>query len=137
MVRIENGFTLVELLFTLSVIAIIASLSVPLLFSSIEKHSENQFLTLFEQDVFSIQNQSFGTNEYIRLIFRQDYYVIIHGNRQDENVIRNYPDHLTVSHNNSNIISFNNNGTIMNPGTISMTSKHMNKELVFPFGKGR
>src|SRR5699024_347343 len=126
-----------ETLLTLTIIALFISLSAPLLMTTFEKQSEKQFLTLFEQDILYLQNESFGRNSYNRIIFREDYYTIMHDQDVERTIVRHYPEHLTISSNNTNIISFSRTGTIVNPGTISFQSKHKKNKIVFPFGKGR
>lgn len=133
----EYGFTLIELLITLTIIAFIISLSAPFLINIFERQAEKQFITLLEQDILLLQNSSFGKYEYNRIIFRDDHYTLAFKTDREKYITRHYPKHLTLRYNNTNIINFNHKGTIVNPGTISIKSKHMNKKIVFPFGRGR
>lgn len=132
----ENGLTLIELLFTLTVITFIISLSVPNLIPIFEKQEENKFITLLKQDVLLLQNYSFRNDNYHRIIFRKDHYQIVFARSEFESIIRHYPSHILLQ-GNTIILNFNKNGTVVTPRTITFKSKYGNKSIVFPFGKGR
>lgn len=133
----ERGFTLIELLMTLMIIAMMMLFIVPQLINLYEKQIEKQFLTVLEQDFLMLQNSSFQNYDYNRIIFREDSYSLSFAFDSSRQIRREYPKNMTINYNNTNIINFNYKGTIVNPGTLTIRSKHMNKKLVFPFGKGR
>lgn len=132
----ERGFTLIELLFTLTVVAFIISLSVPFLIATFEKQKEKQFFTLLKQDILLLQNSTFRTSDYNRIFFRIDHYQIIFDSNKYESIIRQYPQHTSLM-GNTTILNFKKDGTVIDPRTITLRSKYGNKDLVFPFGKGR
>lgn len=140
MIPRKNGFTLIEMLFVLSICSIIITLSVPLIFSTLEKQEEKRFLETFEFDVLYMQNLSIGkTDGYLRIEFYEDNYSILNGTTDETLLVRNYPKHVTVTINTwaMKSISFNKNGVIKFPGNVSIVINNTEYILVFPLGKGR
>lgn len=133
--RRNNGFTLIEMLFSLTMISILLLLVVPSLVSLLKQQETNEFFKLLDADVFYIQNETFATNHNIRILFEGDRYVIRNSQTKEE-VVRDFPSHLQFDlvHNR---IMFNNNGTILNPTRYRFYDEDTMYEIVFPLGKGR
>src|SRR5699024_9164033 len=98
--------------------------SSPILITLFEKQTEKQFLALFEQDILLLQNNTIDKYEYNRIIFRDDHYELMFNDKNIANIVRHYPIDLSLSYNNTPIISFNDTGTIINPGTLKVKSKY-------------
>lgn len=137
LVNNSSGFTLLEMLFSLAILMILLTITVPLVFSTIEKQTEKEFFKVFKSDVLFLQNQSIGTNQYYRLVFYDDHYKIIDSSTGESLVVRTYPNQLTVDGRLLKRISFNARGTIKQPGTMTISTEETTYRIIFPLGKGR
>lgn len=124
------------MLFTIIILAALTLIVMPTMYKIVEKQQTKQFFDVLESDIFYIQNQAFGTRENVRIVFDEDYYVILH-DRQIEEKKRYYPDHLTHDVKVNNRVKFSNNGTIIDPTTFVFKEDDITYQLVFPLGKGR
>ena len=132
----KNGFTLLEVLFTLGVLSILLFISVPISFSTLEKQQIQQFFNTFEFDVLYIQHLSTTSDEFIKIRFYEDHYKVYKGSKE-KLAIRNYPDGLQVDRRVNPEISFYVSGIVEKPGTIKVTTNDGTYHIVFPLGKGR
>lgn len=134
----ENGFTLIEVLFVLAIWSILLLLSSPLNVSVLEKHTEKKFLETFQMDILYMQNLSYGSRDYYRLIFQDNKSYIIKKDHSSEFLVeRSIPDGWQVTNWSLPIISFNKKGTITQPGNLKIkTANHLYK-VICPLGKGR
>ena len=134
----RNGFTLIEMLLTLSILSILFLLTIPLQSDLLTKQQEEQFIEVLQQDVLLIQNQSSKHRRdemYIR--FFDDYYSILSGVNKPF-AYREYPaDWTLVTTNQSRLIRFVQTGTILQPRTLVMYTPSHKLYIVFPLGKGR
>lgn len=131
----EQGFTLLEVLFVLSIISIVLVLSAPLHVETLEKQQGRQFLNTFESDVLYIQNKSMNTGKTVDMVFRENHYSIRVGLRTEKQ--RSLPPGWEIDASAIPVLSFNSSGTIRWPGTIHFYSKHAAYDVVCPLGKGR
>lgn len=132
----EHGFTLVEMLLVLGIWSIIAMISVPLVFSAIEKQKENHFFQTLTSDILYLQTLSNGEQAIKRkLLFEKDHYLLQHGLFSPATV-RQYPNGWEKENRANSSISFK-NGTIREPGTIVIHGKRNKYKIIFPLGKGR
>lgn len=137
MIQDERGFTLIEMLITLMFIGLMIVLTLPYLIAIFEKQAEKQFFTSLEQDVLLLQNSTFRTFDYNRVIFRKDHYRLALPTDRNESINRQYPKHITLSSDHSLIVEYNHRGTVIDPSTITFRVKNRYIDIVFPFGKGR
>lgn len=133
----KNGFTLIEMLFILAILSILILLFIPAFNHSIQNHQVNQFLYVLHSDVLFMQNLSTGNKTDIRMIFKDNHYIVSNYLTNDIYLERKYPNELTIETRTLNYVSFNDKGSIRYPGTIQIKSAHKNYRLVFPLGKGR
>lgn len=133
----DAGFTLIELLLVLSVISIILVISMRFSSNFIERIEMNDFIHVFESDILYIQNAALGTRQNVRLVFREDYYVILHAYDTTLDIHRPYPAVLNDVIIAENRIRFTNGGTIQAPMSMSFKTANETYRLVFPLGKGR
>ncbi|MEI3611716.1 competence type IV pilus minor pilin ComGD [Pseudogracilibacillus sp. SO30301A] len=131
-----NGFTMVEMLFALMILSILTLLVVPSIVRTVEKQETNHFFAVLESDILYIQNQALGTRDNVRIVFDEEYYVVI-SEGKTEGIKRHYPEHLKYNNKINNRVAFNNNGTIINPTTFKFKDRKNTYHLVFPLGKGR
>lgn len=131
----EVGFSLLEVLVTLSVLAILLSLSVPTMHSLLAKKNEEKILERMENDILYIQNQAIGSTKNFRIILQENKYIIVGPDQQS--IIRDLPSNWTLDRRKLDSISFNENGTIRKAGTISLKTPNNTYRYVFPLGKGR
>ncbi|WP_047979924.1 competence type IV pilus minor pilin ComGD [Ornithinibacillus contaminans] len=131
----HNGFSLIELLITLSIWILLLSLSVPVLISLQEKKTEDNFLLTLQNDIIYIQNVSLGSKTYNRIILDRYSYRIV--DNKNASIVRNLPDGWEIDRRTLEEISFNRNGTIRKAGTIQIRTKQNKFNMIFPIGKGR
>lgn len=132
----QHGFSLLEVIFVLAVWSIIILISAPLTYSIIDSQQERQFFTTLQADIFYIQNLAIGSDEYVRIVFDETNYRI-RRNTGKPIAIRHYPKDWKINKRTLDTISFNENGTIRFPGTMSFKTKQETYRVVFPLGKGR
>ena len=134
----KNGFTLIEMLLTLSILSILFLLTIPVQSDLLTKQQEKQFIELLQQDVLFLQNQSSKHRRdemYIR--FYDDYYSILSWINEPY-AHREYPAGWTlVANNQTRLIRFVQTGTILQPRTLVMYTPSEKIYIVFPLGKGR
>ena len=130
----EDGFTLLELLVFLSVLAVLLLLTVPFHSKSLQLLKEQLFVEQLHQDVLFLQNQSAYHGVSPSLRFYEDHYLILKGAYPLVEK-RNYPpDWKLLSP--QWTFRFSETGTLLNPRTITMVSEDERIDFVFPLGKG-
>lgn len=134
----NRGFTLLEVIFTLSMLSIIVSLSAPIIFSILDSQSEKQFFDLLFSDLLLIQIASHGVNSGKAYVEFEDYSYTVHvdKNGYKRKIKRSYPSGWKKDERLFDEISFK-NGTIRKPGTILIQSENTDYRIIFPLGKGR
>jgi len=134
----NRGFTLLEVLFTLSMLSIIVSLSAPIIFSVLDNQSEKQFFDLLFSDLLLIQIASHGVNSGKAYVEFEEYSYTVHVDKNDHKrkFKRSYPSEWKKDERLFDEISFK-NGTIRKPGTILLKSENTDYRIIFPLGKGR
>lgn len=132
----RNGFTLLEMLFALGVLSILVFISIPLNIATLEKRQIEQFFHTFESDVLYIQNLTSSSKEPVKIRFMKDQYKIRKSNHAPL-AIRHYPEGLKMDWRKKPDLVFKESGTVINPRTIKVTTKHGTYNIVFPLGKGR
>lgn len=131
----KNGFTLLEMLFSLSITAVIILIIPPFNHNIIENLKKEQFFTLFQSDVLYIQQMQSTTDKNYRIRFFNEYYAIYY---EDKSIIkRDFPKDWIVDTRGNNIIVFKRFGTILSPRTIVFKTKSDIYHAIFPLGKGR
>ena len=131
----QQGFSLIEVLVTLSILGIILTIFFPISNSLLETKTEEKVFDMFQYDVLFLQNKSMGTNNYTRMVLKPNGYTIT-----DHNTIlieRELPDGWEIDPRNLVNISFNRSGAIRNAGTIKIVSPKNTYNVIFPIGKGR
>lgn len=133
--RRKNGFTLIEVLLVLGIIAVMLLLVTPINSSSLEKHRVDQFLETFAADVLHVQHLSAVSPQIVKIQFSPGRYQI----RNDVEVLttRDYPENVRIDKTAVENISFTQNGSIRFAGTIKVRTADTVYNLVFPPGKGR
>jgi competence protein ComGD len=134
-VKKENGFTLVELLLSLSVVTVMVLLVVPISLSALQTAEEEQFFRTLESDVLYIQSMAHEDVTF-SIRFADDHYTIVRGSHGGT-IKRDYPRGLTMETYTNQMLSFEQYGSVRNPRTIHIHTKKGSYRMVFPFGKGR
>ncbi|WP_404453415.1 competence type IV pilus minor pilin ComGD [Oceanobacillus kapialis] len=130
----EDGFTLIEMLVVLSMLSVMALIAFPLEFRVLKEQQEKQFLNTLASDVMNIQQRSTISTGMNRITFYEDSYLV---RSEQSEIIRDYPDGLTIDTRTNRTINFNHNGNIKNPRTLFISGPIQHYRMVFPFGKGR
>ncbi|MGY0692929.1 competence type IV pilus minor pilin ComGD [Virgibacillus sp. FSP13] len=135
----KNGFTLLEVIFILGIWSLLILLSLPIQFSLLDKQEAEQFFRTFESDLLYMQNMSFASKDNIRLSIDAEnnrYTIFRHTN--EKLIERNIPKEWQIDKRTlQKPISFNEFGTIRNPGRLKIITKKQEYEIIFPLGKGR
>ncbi|WP_010530980.1 competence type IV pilus minor pilin ComGD [Lentibacillus jeotgali] len=134
----SNGFTLIEVLFVLAVLSILILIAVPIQVSVLDKKTEESFLETLEMDLLYTQSLSYNSRTDYRLAFfpDQDRYIIKSTENRDI-LERKIPEGWTINKRIMPTISFNKNGTILEPGTMAIQTPTTHYNLICPLGKGR
>ncbi|SDQ50519.1 competence protein ComGD [Virgibacillus subterraneus] len=134
----KNGFTLIEVLFVLALWSVLLLISAPLQFSILEKQEEDNFMDTFEMDLLYMQNKSYGSRNYFRLIFTENKsYTITKNSNLKILIERRIPKGWKIDYLNLQVISFNHRGTIVDPGSFMIQTINNNYKVTCPLGKGR
>lgn len=138
--RDERGFTLVEALISLVIVATFTLISSPFVISLYDYFQMNRVLTTFQADLHRVRDFNMmplqGEERLILRIYHQENrYVILAGNQVEES--RDFPGHVTMPHQNrvSNI-SFNEQGNLGMGRTIVVQSREHERRVVFSVGMG-
>lgn len=133
----QHGFTLLEVLFVLSIWSLLIFLSIPFIFSPIDSQTEKQFFQTLESDLLLIQSWSHGTTlNNGSITFNTESYTLRLLGEEDKIVTRDYPHGWRTDERTYKRISFK-DGTIRQPGTILLQSAEDDFKIIFPLGKGR
>lgn len=134
----EFGFTLIEQIISLAILAILLALMTPIAFKRMDDLTEHQFINRLSNDILYTQNMALTyPEEYPRLRFHKDSYVIRVGVMDNFRVKREIPSHWRIQTGSLEEISFTKAGTIRWAGTIKIITPSAAHELVFALGKGR
>lgn len=133
--RMKNskGFTLLELLFVLTIVSIVSLLILAPMFNTVTKQQSKHLLQTLESDVFLIQNHSLHSASNNRILMNKHHYIVRY---EDKNILRTYPNDLQLTSISSRI-RFSTNGTILEPQTYLFKDSYEKYKIIFPFGKGR
>lgn len=132
--RNNNGFTFIELLAFISVIAIFLLLTVPYQTQIVQKLQEQLFIQQLHQDVLFIQNQSAYSITKPSLRFYDDHYRLLQG-LYPMMEKREYPPGWTII-STDRTFQFVETGTLLRPRIITMASPDEWVSFIFPLGKG-
>jgi competence protein ComGD len=132
----EKGFTLLELLITLSILMIMLLLVAPISLSTLDAAEEERFFQTLEFDVLYIQSMAHERLS-TTISFADDHYKIIRRAQEGGTIRRYYPKGITINSRISNEITFDYRGSVRNPRTIEVHTKNETYRMIFPFGKGR
>src|SRR5699024_6395743 len=126
-----------EILIVLGIWSVFILLSAPLHFSSLDKQQEKQFMNTLKFDVLYIQSLSICSSDQATIIdFTESDYTFL--DRTDKTIIRRkVPSGSSFDYRTSRQISFNNHGSVRNPGIITLETKHDKYKIVFPLIKAR
>lgn len=138
-IKSSSGFTLIEVLVVMNIVAVLLLLTIPVSLSAIEKHEESKFIEIFEYDLLYTQGLATTTNESVRIIFFTDSYEIVKGETDSTMAVRNIPKHIKIHTRLRPVIAFDRSGRIrdLQKGRIEIETKHSKYHVVFPLGKGR
>lgn len=136
--KFETGYTLVEHILTLSILAIIILLAAPLSFQRIDDMTHKQFLKLFSSDLLYTQNLAmhYPTDDVRMQLNKNDYEILI-GFHNRVVIQRQLPEGWKINNDEIKKVSFNKFGTVLKPGTITINTGNKIYDIILPFGKGR
>lgn len=131
----EEGFTLLEVMIVLSVMAMLLWLSIPTVHTLYVKTEEKKLIETMQYDILYVQSQAIGSVEEIRItLYKNSYTIVDKGGKVME---RNLPAGFEIDRRTLENISFTETGSIRKAGTIKITTPISTYKLIFPPGKGR
>jgi len=131
----EKGFTLIEILIVLGIIAILFAIAVPLHVESLENQKEKRFFETLKYDFLFTQRISASGHKAVDIEFRNDEYLI---NKDVSPIIkRPYPEGWRIDKLNTSIVSFSLRGNIRQGSTLKVYTNNNEYNVIFPLGKGR
>jgi len=140
MVRNERGFTLIEALISLVIVAVFAFISYPFVISLYDYFQLNQMLTTFQADLHLVRDVNMmplqgEESMTLRIYHQENRYVVLVGNQMQAS--RDFPRNVTMPHQNivSNI-TFNSQGNLGMGRTIVVRSREHERRVVFSVGVG-
>src|SRR5699024_4900311 len=136
--RCQNnpGFTLVELLYVLSLVSVMSLLTVPILNKSYDRVQIKLFFQVLEEDTLYIQNTAFSEKTEMQLTFTDDKDNIKRGKHTI--LSRKLAKALHFRGISYNKIIYNKKGKVETPRTITFYESSGQKyKVIFPFGTGR
>jgi len=138
MLREQGGFTLVEALISLVIVAILSLISYPFIVNLYDYMGLNQTLTTFQADLhyvrdFNMMPLADEGRMTLRIYHSESRYVILTGD--DVLIERELPNRVTMPHSSyvSNI-SFNRQGNLGVGRTIRVVSRMNERRVVFSVG---
>lgn len=140
MMRNEQGFTLVEALISLIIVAILSLVSYPFIVNLYDYICLNQAIITFQSDLhyvrdFNMMPLAGDQRMTLRIHHHEDRYVILIGN--DILLERDLPNRVTMPHVDSiSEISFNRQGNLGQGRTIQVVSQTNQRDVVFSVGVG-
>lgn len=137
----ESGFTLVELILVLSIVAIMSAIIIPVGEKLIRTTEEEDALRSLMITIHSMQSYAMANKAYTQLRFRKvgsrtEYIASIRG--KEEFSRKQLPEGMYVlSSSNLKVIEFHGNGNIINFGTLVLGTKKDLIRITFQFQRGR
>ncbi|WP_172971062.1 competence type IV pilus minor pilin ComGD [Bacillus sp. THAF10] len=136
------GFTLMESLLILSIIAIMLSVLSSNGFAKTQKHSSSHFSEQFTNDLFFAQQYALSTKNSVQIVLspNSNSYRIRQGSFQTKDLVnREYPSSLSIdTRTMGEVITFLGNGSIDKSGAIIILQDGKERyRYVFTLGKGR
>lgn len=132
----ESGFSLLEMLFVLMIVMLLAWIVVPMVHKNYVEHEVNQFFRVFDSDVLFIQNQALvGREWWIHL--EEDRYIV---KEQKERFVktRYYPKSFDTQYFAEHRIEYHPTGNVKKPYTYNFYDRNGKRyKVIFSFGKGR
>lgn len=134
----KNGYSLLEIIFVLGIWSLFILLALPIQFDILEKQEEEKFFQTFKSDLLFIQNMALANNTNIRLDFEPNHTYSIMQKTGEKLVERSIPEDWEIKRKTmQGPIKFTTDGTISNPGSFTIKTKHAEYSIIFPLGKGR
>ncbi|GAB4073462.1 hypothetical protein GCM10028778_09670 [Barrientosiimonas marina] len=131
----NNGFTLIEVLFVLSILSVLVVISAPLHISVLDKQTEQRFLETLDMDILHLQSLAYNTRDYYRLTFEENRYFI---DKNSATILeRELPEGWQIKTRKLKNIAFKHTGTIRQPGNLTIKTLSNSYKLTCPLGKGR
>lgn len=140
MYKNNNGFTMIEAIIALSLIATILSVSLSYTFKTYDTYQYKQFIKQLDQDLFYLQQLAITQNDSYYLHFEraQSRYHIRVAGIGKKVIERTYPSDWEIEPNTLTLpIEFSNKGNLKKPGQMKVHTKYQQFTITCPFGKGR
>lgn len=139
--RNENGFTLIEMSFVLSVAFILTTIIMSVGFKWAQGESERDAIDLLIADIYSLQSYAMAHSQHTKLSFQTidgETYYISAAPQKEELAKRALPKGMRLSGTSSlKVVEFNPNGNITHSGVLTIVSETKRFALTFQFQRGR
>lgn len=136
----ENGFTFLEMLLVLSIVAVLTAVILPIGSRWITKQSEKEAMYTFIATIHHAQAYAMANETYTAIKFRnsgKSYSLFAPGSVTYSTI--DFPDgmHWVSGGNRISSVEFHQNGHIINPGTIILRTSTGDKRLTLQLQHGR
>ncbi|QTD41702.1 type II secretion system protein [Sporosarcina sp. Te-1] len=135
----ESGFTFLELLLVLSIVAILTMLALPFGGKWMTHQAEEEALQVFIASIYKMQSHSLASGSPTEMTLKYDGAVYIITSYVDGEIGRvEFPEGMRViSTGSMRRLEFNGNGQIREPGTIAVKMARRTVEIRFQIQYGR
>lgn len=136
----EKGFTLIEVLLVLSVLAVLTSLSILHLKPLNEKKTIDFFFEQLQNDLFYAQQYAISHNETVKVVFQdtKPQYSTVIGGINSIVQLREFDKAIKIQFATlGSTLYFNSSGNINKSGTMLVIYKKTTYRVTFLLGKGR
>lgn len=140
MFRNDKGFTLIETLISLAIVATLSIASFPFVVQLFDYMQLNQVITVLQSDLHYLRDMNMmqlddAPLRYIRIYHDEQRYVLIRG--EEIEFERFFPSTIQIPHSQPiSIIRFNSAGNLGQGRTLQIESNHHQRQFVFSVGMG-
>lgn len=137
----EQGFTLIEMAFVLSIALILTVIMVPFGFKWIQSTSEKEAIDAIIAEIYSLQSYSMANQEYTKLSFqtsdgKTSYISAVPG--KEVFAKKELPEGVRLSSTSTlKSVEFSGDGNIIHSGVLMMVSSSKRIAITFQFHRGR
>lgn len=137
----ETGFTMIEMMFVLSITIMLTVVILPIRYKWVRTNTEENAIASLVTTIYSLQSYAMAHNQYTRLSFRSEgeqtmYVAAVPGIGELSRKL--FPEGMYVSSSSSmKSVEFHANGDIVQSGVLVIVGKTSRTTITFQFQRGR